>query len=396
MPAVDSDVSDTEQNTSGAAPLSTQLMQDDSRTRTDFLHYVVPTFNTGGAQRRFVAIMNGLSPKYRCSITALDAQYGAAEGFAQHVTWERFNVDGPGENIWVRRRVIRRALSSKCPDLLVTNNWGAIEWAAANRPRIVRHIHIEDGFGPEEAQRQLPRRVWFRRFALGGPSTLVVPSRTLLKIAREIWRIPERKIRYVPNGIPCTKFDRQADPSLFGRLRGEGPVIGTLAALRPEKALHRLIDAFAEVRAARTCRLAIIGEGGQRAELEAQAAKLGLENDITFVGHLSHPELILGGLAVFALSSDTEQMPLTVLEAMAAGVPVASVDVGDVAGMVSPDNAPFIVSKSAQALAGAIAALLDAPERARAIGRANQAHARREYDESTMFAAYDGLFSGRQ
>ena len=65
----------------------------------------------------------------------------------------------------------RSVLGRLRPDLLLTYNWGAIEWAIANRLPRLPHLHMEDGFGPEERDRQLPRRVLARRLLLTVPDT---------------------------------------------------------------------------------------------------------------------------------------------------------------------------------------------------------------------------------
>ena len=76
-------------------------------------------------------------------------------------------------------------------------------------------------------------------------------------------------------------------------------------------------------------------------------------------------------------------------------VPVAGVDVGDIAAMVAAENRPFIVPRDDEvALADAMAKLLVTPARARAIGAANQARARDAFDQDAMFAAYDRLYRG--
>lgn len=358
------------------------------------VHSVFATFKVGGPQRRFAALANHFGARYEHVVTATDGAYDAEALLAGSVRWRRYEFPHARAGFKRTYFLCRRVLRELRPDVLVTNNWGAIEWAAANRPRLVRHVHIEDGFGPDETSGQLRRRVWFRRFALGGPSLVVLPSQTLLRIAREVWRLPEAKLRYVPNGISCARFDRPADPGLAARFAGRGPVIGTVAALRREKALDRLIRAFARIRGRRPCLLVIVGDGQERAMLEALAGSLGVADDVVFFGHLGEPERILGAFAVFAMSSDTEQMPLTLLEAMAAGRPAACTDVGDIAAMVASENRPFVVPPEPEALAAAIARLLDDPEAARAIGAANRARARAVYDDSLMFAAYDRLFNG--
>ena len=93
------------------------------------------------------------------------------------------------------------------------------------------------------------------------------------------------------------------------------------------------------------------------------------------------------------MSSDTEQMPYSILEAMAAGLPIASVDVGDVRHMVAPQNSPYIVACNVRALAGSILKLLQGNDR-RTIGLANQRRAWANLEQEQMFSAYDALFAG--
>ena len=127
-------------------------------------------------------------------------------------------------------------------------------------------------------------------------------------------------------------------------------------------------------------------------ELEARAEQLGIAQDVTFLGQIEDTERVYAGLDVFALSSDTEQMPLTLIEAMAAGVAVACTDVGDVAKVVSQENRPFVVERDATALAGAMLQLLDDPALRLKLGTANQRDARAEFSQEKMFGAYERLF----
>jgi glycosyltransferase involved in cell wall biosynthesis len=286
----------------------------------------------------------------------------------------------------------RRLLRQLKPDLLITYNWGAMDWAAACGS--IRHIHIEDGFGPEEAHRQFRRRVLFRRLVLNRNATVVLPSRMLVRLALEDWRIDPARVIHLPNGIPCARFDSAAEPALRTRFRGDGPVIGTVAGLRREKALDRLIDAFVLVRKTHPARLVIVGDGPERAALEQHARAAGAADGVTFTGALARPEQALSSFDVFAITSDTEQMPLSVLEAMAAGLAIAATDAGDIAGMIAEENRRFVTPRTAPAVAAALTALLDDAPLRRRIGAANRARAVTTFDETRMFDAYERLFLG--
>jgi glycosyltransferase involved in cell wall biosynthesis len=85
-------------------------------------------------------------------------------------------------------------------------------------------------------------------------------------------------------------------------------------------------------------------------------------------------------------------MPLVVLEAMDAGLAIASVDVGDVANMVASENRPYISDVSEEGLAGALGKLAADPELRAAIGAKNRARARSEFRLDRMIAAYEALF----
>jgi glycosyltransferase involved in cell wall biosynthesis len=360
------------------------------RTRPLILQ-VFYTFDAGGAQVRFVQLANHFKNRYAHIVVAMDGRFGAAEKFIPDADVSLRTIPSSKGRMFANRTPFRRVLSEINPDLLVTHNWGTMEWALADIPRLVPHLHIEDGFGPDEAKSQLPRRVWTRRLALRN-SVVVLPSRNLHRIARQIWRLPESRLRYIPNGIDCARFEVAPDPVRTGLWRGSGPVVGIVCALRAEKNVARLIRAFALAARDVEARLVIVGEGAERLALETLVEDLQLNDRVTFQGHTADPERLYGGFDVFALSSDTEQMPYTVLEAMAAGRALATTNVGDIRQMVAPENQPFIVPCDDDALAGALVALLtDAPLRRR-LGEANRTRARSIYDQEAMFEAYAVLY----
>src|SRR5665213_2860500 len=228
------------------------------------LVHVLPGFGVGGIQIRLARLINALGGRFRHTILTINGQDGCRDRLdpALGVAIEAAPVKG---GLFSRVDADAQRLASLRPDLLLTYNWGAIEWAMANRLLAHRrHIHAEDGFGPEEAERQLRRRIMLRRWALRRAETLIVPSRTLESIAIAQWRLPPERVRYVPNSIDADDFAATAAGApLFARAADE-IVIGTVAPLRlPHRPEEK--HAFAEVLAS--------GEGFERGALRAIAGK---------------------------------------------------------------------------------------------------------------------------
>lgn len=367
------------------APVSGMLSPP--ATPAPLVMHVFPTFAVGGAQVRFTALANHFGAAFRHIVVALDGQTGCRERLDPALDISFPIVEAPKDamlaNAWRFRGLLRRWR----PDVLVTGNWGAIEFAMANLPAFTRHLHVVDGFGPEERETQIPRRVLIRRLVLSR-GQVVVPSRTLERIATRTWKLSPRVVRYVPNGIDLARFAQGA--AQYNAV----PVIGTVAALREEKNIGRLIRAFATATRARPARLVIVGDGPERPGLMALAAERGVGEQVTFTGHRDDTPALYAGFDLFALTSDTEQMPLSLIEAMASGLPVVSTDVGDVRAMLAAENAPFVSARDDSAITGLLETLLANPAERVRIGAANRAKAERDFDQSVMFAAWHGLWTG--
>src|SRR6516164_1996002 len=205
--------------------------------------HVFPSFGIGGVPLRMVRIINHFGKRFRHTVIALDNNFAAAEGIAGSIEVKLLPRQCP------KRGVLRAIAGSLLelrrlqPDLLLTYNWGAIEWAMASRLLWhLRHVHLEAGFGQREADSQIPRRVLTRRWALARCALVVVPSRSLEEVARRIWRLLPERVAYVPNGVDTARFSKPARDRLPGFTRKSNElVIGTVAPLRPEKNVGRLL-----------------------------------------------------------------------------------------------------------------------------------------------------------
>ena len=364
-----------------------------STGRRTILH-AFPSFALGGAEARLVQLANALSGEgFFHRIAAMDDCYEAGERLSPKVAWEPLRVPNRRGGGLANRAFFRKLLRREKADLLLSYNWGAIEWAAADTPAVTPQVHVVDGFGRDEAQRRLPRRNWTRRLLLGLQRTpTIVASRHLESIATSEWWLPASRVAFIPNGVD---FDGIA-ARRAQRTAADGPeiTIGTVAGLRPEKNIGRLIRAFASIQRDFPVRLVIVGDGSERQGLERLSRELNLASKVEFTGYLKDPLSRLAGFDVFALSSDTEQLPIALLEAMACGMPAVATEVGDVGlivpamargGLARPDDASF---------ERALRHVLERRSEWEAWGCAGRERVRAEYSQKGMIDAWREVFHG--
>lgn len=352
------------------------------------LLHIFPSFARGGQQIRFAAIAEALGDEFLHQVVSLDGDLSARSALrGENVSFEAF-VANKCRTISISNLIrFDRIFRKFKPNMLCTYNFGSLEAVLANNlgPRLP-HIHYEDGFGGDETKdSQIRKRIRARR-ALLKRSFVTVPSRSLATTALHDWLLPPHRLNRISNGIDVEKF------FVAGRRRPRGAcvTIGAVGALRPEKNFNRLVEAFGSIADGRS-RLVIYGEGPELGALRQAGRRHG--DCVVLPGGTESPEQAYSEFDVFALSSDTEQMPLTVMEAMASGLPIVATDVGDVKEMVSQSNKEFIVPRDDQAALSAALSRLVKDEDLRArLGAANAAKARSAFRLNDMVSSHKALY----
>lgn len=358
------------------------------------------SFSLGGKEARAVRLMNAFGDRARHTIvSAMPDQYGARDAIAPGIAYEIAQNPPPLTGRPSVKRYEEIARFMRRFDLVLTYNWGGIDGVMARRvvgskgPPVVHH---EDGFNEDEAQGLKPQRNMYRRIALPAAHALVVPSKTLETIALKTWKQPDARVHRIANGIATARYAIPPAPDAipgFRRKPGE-IVIGTLAGLRAVKNIPLLVRAVGGM--ASRARLVIVGEGPERQAIVDAADAMGLAGQIVMPGFLPEPHRYVGLFDIMALSSRSEQFPISILEGMAAGLPIVAPPVGDILDMVAPGNAPYIENASDEVrIRDALQAIASADAPARKwLGEQNRVKAVAEYDETTMIARYAALYSG--
>ena len=368
-------------------------MSEHSPRKPLLLLHVFSTFGVGGPAVRMAGLINHFGRSFRHAIISLDGASTCRSRLSPEVDVEFPLVEASGRNPAAAILRALRGLRRIRPDILLTYNWGAMDWAFAHSLHpVCRHLHFEDGFGPQEADRQLRRRVLFRRIGLRKTFRVVVPSTTLQSIAIEQWRVAPGRVALIPNGVACERY--AVLPFEPPRAPDGNLVIGTVAPLRAEKNLGLLIEVFAELSSRHRLSLMIAGDGPERHKLEMLAWQLGVASRVHFLGHVEQVADVLPMFDVYALCSLTEQLPISLLEAMAAAKAVAALDVGDVMRALASENRGYVAPKGDRAgFKKALESLIVDGDLRLRLAAANRRKALEEYAYGRMAAAYEALLA---
>ncbi len=354
-----------------------------------------------GPELRTVQLIGAFGNDFRHSIVSMDGRTSAAERLPQEADVRLLPNPPKAGSLPTARRLLH-LLRQERPDLVLTYNWGAFDMLLAARGLGFRRVvHHEEGFNEDEAESFKLRRVLARRLVLPGAHRIVVPSRVLQSVATSLWKLPPEKVRLIPNGIHLQRFSpADGHPELRHRLGipRDAVVVGAVGSFRAVKNYPRLLEACAAVPGIPGIpgvHLLLVGDGEERPAIEARAAAPDLAGRVHFAGYQADPAPYYRAMDIFALSSDSEQMPVSLLEAMASSLPVAATDVGDVRTVLPPDQSPLLAppdAGGAAVLAQGIAGLARSPETRARLGELNRRRVEISYTFEVMCASYREIY----
>jgi glycosyltransferase involved in cell wall biosynthesis len=352
--------------------------------------FLLTSFDVGGTEHQMVELMRRLDrDRFDVHVACFHRRGALEQRLVDRVSSiAAFPIEGFGRTStfqqglafarWCRR--IKARVVHTCE--LYSNIFGlpaaalaGVEVRVANRRELVT---------PDKTRGQLA----CQRFAYRAAHMVVANSAAAAaQLRRE--GVPPRKVRTISNGVDCDLF--RPAPARAGQ-----PIrrVVTVANLRPEKGHDTLLAAAARVVGARPdTEFLIVGEGAMRDALERRVRELGLSGRVRFLGERSDVAALLASSDVFVLPSRSEACPNSVLEAMAAGLPIVATRVGGVPELIESGATGLLVEADRPAeLATALLDLMDQPQRAANLGRAAREAAERRFSFDRMVSTFEHLY----
>jgi L-malate glycosyltransferase len=351
---------------------------------------VVLSLNPGGTERLVVELVRRLRPELSMAVCCLDEEGSWGEGLRR-------------ENVGVtalRRRegfqpqlghAIARIAAQHRARVVHCHHYSPFVYASIARLwsphlRIIFTEHGRLSDAPPSAKRRTANRL----LAHAPREVVTVSSELRQHLVAE--GFPTGKVSVIYNGIDVGAVpgaDMRARVRLELDIPDDAVVVGTVARLDPVKDLHTLIRAVGQQGLQRApVILLVIGDGSERARLEASAREVGAGSSVRFLGHREDARDLLAACDIYANSSISEGISLTILEAMAAGLPVIATRVGGTPEIVDATCGRLVPSRDPDALARTLAALAADPILRQTLGREARARVEQHFTLDRMVGEY--------
>jgi sugar transferase (PEP-CTERM/EpsH1 system associated) len=363
--------------------------------------HLVHSLSIGGMEVLLVDCINRMPPeRYRHAVVCLTRYTSFADNITRPDV-ELYALGKPPGLGLGTHLVFWRLMRRLRPTVLHTYNLSALEYAfTAAMAGVPVRVHAEHGRDASDPEGLNPRHNFLRRRLVPFVDRFIPVSDNLDRWLDEVVRIPRAKTLFIKNGVDTDKFAPGGAAALDSPWAPDDFVIGTVARVQDVKNHAGLVDAFARLRAllpesAPRMKLSIIGDGPLLPAVRRQVAELGLENAVWLPGARSDITALLHSFSLFALPSLAEGTPVSLLEAMASGLPVVASCVGGIPEVVTDGEHGLLVpAGDADALAQALARYVREPGLGDRHGHAGRLRIEERFSMRAMLASYGALYDG--
>jgi sugar transferase (PEP-CTERM/EpsH1 system associated) len=362
--------------------------------------HLVYSLDVGGLETLLVDCINRLPhDKYRHAVVCL-TRYS---DFAKRITQpgvELFALNKPPGNgaqvhvdFWKLMRRLR-------PAILHTYNLAAMEFCfTATLAGVPVRIHAEHGRDASDPQGLNRKHNFLRRRLAPFIDRYIPVSSDLQRWLDEVVHIPAAQNHLIKNGVDTERFKPRADAITAAPWGPDDIVIGAVARVQDVKNHRGLVAAFALLRERlpalrERLRLTIVGDGPLLGAIREQVAQAGLQDAVWLPGARADVAELLHGFDVFALPSLAEGTPVSLLEAMACGLPSVCSNVGGIPEVVTDGVHGLLAPVEVDALADALARYAQDPAMRARHGAAARERIEEKYSMDAMLRAYMALYDG--
>ncbi|MCI0337012.1 MAG: glycosyltransferase [Acidobacteria bacterium] len=368
--------------------------------RVKILH-VLDSLGIGGMERVVIDVVNGLDPaKFEQTVCCISRKGDAARYLREGAGCIDLGKGSEADHLMPLK--IARVIRQERPDIIHTQSWSGVDTAIAKlMTRGTRLVHSEHGRNVpyiycEPLKRKIARRCLYHL----ADAVFTISSEVQAYYCRETG-FPVNRMRVIPNGVDARRIDEAARSNCRGirqelGIAADDFVIGTVARLDRTKDTITLARAFAKLyRSHRNPRfkLLVVGDGEKKVEIQSFVIEQGFSSAVVFTGVRHDVPGLLGAMNLFALSSLSEGMPITVLEAMCASLPVVATNVGALPELVEEGVTGFLVEPgNDEDFAERISRFYGMEEMTRGFGMAGRHKVEREFRLDQMLQRYADLY----
>jgi glycosyltransferase involved in cell wall biosynthesis len=366
-------------------------------TRPCRVVHIIPHLLHGGAERMAVHVMTNLDPA-RFHVAAISLRRQDGTDLERILEKEGIKVYYLGKGAGFDPRMftrVYRALSEFRPDVVHTHvhvlRYALPALLAKRHPAVLHTVHnIAEG----EVE---PRARWIQRLAFRAGIVPVSVAHEVAASVERMYGIPPGLV--VQNCIPVSSYRNpkmsRAEWRQRAGFREDQVLLGCIAQFRPQKNHVLLLEAFAAGPARQAnAHLILAGRGETEEAAKRRTAELGISSQVHFLGLREDIPEVLGAIDAFVMASDFEGSPLAVMDAMAAGLPVATTRVGGVPEILDSGKEGIVVAAGdARSLADAMLVLTENPEMRRRMGAAGADRASKSLDLPIMAGEYAKIYA---
>jgi glycosyltransferase involved in cell wall biosynthesis len=361
----------------------------DSHAKIRILH-VITRLPIGGAERLLIGILQNLDKSIFKSTVCCIQDRGELADEVESLGHPVISLNMMRKGGYDFRVVsaLRRIIIENRIDIIHTHLYHANLYGrlAARKEKITTISSVHNTYKKGKWHRHLINR-WLAKKTFA----VTAGSEDVKKDLIELDRIPEKKVILLPNGIDLSRVETQLNHCQAKRLLGfteDDIVIGTVGRAEKQKGHFILLEAFSKLLKrpdGKQLKLLLVGDGRLLSQLKETAKSLGISEKVNFAGNVTKLADIYRAVDIFTMPSLWEGLSLAMLEAMAAELPVVATDVGGARDVLGNDQWGLLVPPNEpDALASAIAKLLDSPALNAAIASAGKQRVHDNYSVATL------------